>query len=92
MRSLIICSFQRVLFVQYVVLWGEERTAAYRVSVGNMKGKGCLQDLVVDVRAILKCISERGGVGGRGLNSCCLRLIQVACCFECGNEPSSSVT
>jgi hypothetical protein len=46
--------------VWYVVLWGEERTKAYRVSMGNVKEKGRLQDLVVDVRVILKCILERG--------------------------------
>jgi hypothetical protein len=37
------------------------RTNAYRVSVADMKEKGRLQDLVVDVRAILKCISEIEG-------------------------------
>jgi hypothetical protein len=47
-----------------VVLWGEERTNAYRVSVENMKEKGRMQDLVADVRTILKGISVRGG-GGR---------------------------
>ena len=56
-----------------------------------MKEKDCLQDLVVDVRAILKRILERGGIGVCGLGSC-LGLIQVAYCCECGNEPSGSVT
>jgi len=42
-----------------MVLWDKERTNAYRVLVGSMREKGYLQDLVVDVRAILKCISER---------------------------------
>jgi hypothetical protein len=53
MRMLIICGSHRILCVWYVVLWGEERTNAYRVSVGNMKEICRLQDLVVDVRAIL---------------------------------------
>jgi len=76
----------------YVVLWGEEWTNAYRVSVGNRGEKGRLKDLVVDVRAILKCISERGGIGGRGLESSPLGLMQVVCCCECGDEPSGSLT
>jgi hypothetical protein len=80
-----------VLGTEYYSYGSDERTNAYRVSVGNMKEKGRLLDLVVDVMAILKCISG-GEVGGRGLDSSYLRLLQVACCCECGNEPSGSLT
>ena len=53
-----------MLGTEYYSYGRDERTNAYRVSVGNMKEKGRLQDLVVDVRAILKCISGGGGLEG----------------------------